>query len=84
MIVSHQAPRANAHHSTGGMRSRLHDACGMALASTHYPGVQHLRNQRRKIICPHTRYLFDDPLPCLLWYYGFIGYLLRGRTERGR
>lgn len=41
-------------------------------------------NQRRKIIGPHTRYLFDDPLPCVLWYYAFMGHLLRGIKERGK
>ena len=50
------------------MKTYVHDYC----------------NQRRKIISPHTRYLFDDPLPCLLWYYGYIGYLLRGLKEHGR
>ncbi len=41
-------------------------------------------NERQKIICPHTRYLFSDPLPCLLWYYAFMGYSLRGIKERGK
>ncbi len=39
---------------------------------------------RKKVIGIHTRHLLDDPLPCLLWYYAYAGYLLRTVKLRGR
>jgi carbamoylphosphate synthase large subunit len=42
------------------------------------------RPGRRKVIGIHTRYLLDDPLACLLWYYAYAGYLGRTIRRRGR
>ena len=41
-------------------------------------------SRRRKVIGIHAAHLLDDPAPCLLWYYAYIGYLLRTIRKRGR
>jgi Carbamoylphosphate synthase large subunit (split gene in MJ) len=42
------------------------------------------RPGRRKVIGIHTRHLLDDPAACLLWYYAYVGFLLRTIKKRGR
>ena len=39
---------------------------------------------QRKVFSPHARYMFSDPLPCLLWYYAFMGYSLRSLKHLGK
>ena len=42
------------------------------------------RPGRKKVIGIHVRHLLDDPLPCLLWYYAYVGYLLGTVRKRGK
>jgi len=42
------------------------------------------RPGRRKVIGIYTRYLLDDPLPCLLWYYAYVGTSLRFVKKAGQ
>ena len=50
---------------------------GRSFLTNYRPG-------RRKVIGIHTRFLLDDPLPCLLWYYAYAGYLARTIRRRGQ
>ena len=50
---------------------------GRSFLTNYRPG-------RRKVIGIYTRYLLEDPLPCLLWYYSYIGHSLRFVRKAGR
>jgi hypothetical protein len=42
------------------------------------------RSGRRKVIGIHAAHLLDDPAPCLLWYYAYVGYLAGTIRKRGQ
>ncbi len=37
-----------------------------------------------KVFSPYSKYLLDDPLPCLLWWYAFAGFSLRSLRTLGQ
>jgi len=37
-----------------------------------------------KVISMYTRYLLEDPVACTLWFYAYMGQLLRTVDQRGR
>jgi hypothetical protein len=44
----------------------------------HYFGSQ------TKVFSPYWKYLLDDPLPCLLWWYAYAGFSLRSLRTLGQ
>jgi biotin carboxylase len=40
--------------------------------------------RKKKVFSPYWRYLLDDPLPCLLWWYALTGAGLRSLRTLGR
>ena len=41
-------------------------------------------SNKKKVFSPYFRYLLEDPLPCLLWWYAFAGSSLRKVRNLGR
>jgi biotin carboxylase len=37
-----------------------------------------------KVFSPYSKYLLDDPLPCLLWWYALAGFSVRSLRTLGR
>jgi biotin carboxylase len=37
-----------------------------------------------KVFSPYWKYLLDDPLPCLLWWYAYAGYSVRSLRTLGQ
>src|SRR5262249_14038045 len=38
----------------------------------------------KRVYSPHFRYLLDDPVPCLLWWYAYAGFSVRSLRNLGR
>lgn len=41
-------------------------------------------SSKPKVFSPYSKYLLDDPLPCLLWWYAFAGFCVRSLGTLGR
>jgi hypothetical protein len=37
-----------------------------------------------KVFSPYWKYLPEDPLPCLLWWYAYAGFCVRSLRTLGR
>jgi hypothetical protein len=41
-------------------------------------------SNKPKVFSPYSKYLLDDPLPCLLWWYAFAGLCVRSLGTLGK